>query len=116
MQNADTAASKQHDRIIIGASAAFALGGWMIEWRPLAVFLGIVAFFYFLLSVYVHQRAEQEDEQRQGEIIKSRWHVIEAAEAVIQASDRFCIGMPTELEDAIERLREALAKEGRRAA
>jgi hypothetical protein len=57
----------------------------------------------------------QEDRrQRQGEVLAARGHLVDAAEEVILIADELCVGMPLELRGAIERLRAAVAREGKR--
>jgi hypothetical protein len=113
--NNDTARSRRQDQIVIAVSTAIAVALWIAEWRPLAVFVGLFALAIAAVSSIGRAHAEREEERRQGQILKARGGVIEAAEGVLAVADGYRMGMPPELHQAIERLRTALANEGRAA-
>jgi hypothetical protein len=113
MQRNDLSSSKQTGRIVIGVIAALSLVCWATGWNALAVLLGLFALTIGGFSSVGHSLAEQREERRQDQILKARWHVLDAAEDVIRVADNFRMGMPPEMEDAIERLRAALAREAR---
>jgi hypothetical protein len=101
--------SKQQDRITIGVIVALALACWVLDWRLLAVFLGLFA----LLGGMFSSMADQREERAKGDVLDAKGKVSEAAENVLIVADKLRIGMPPELHAALDRLQNALEKEDR---
>jgi hypothetical protein len=68
-------------------------------------------FFVLIPIAALVEMVRGQKKRHKLQILEARWEVIEASEAVIEAADEFCAGMPPELSDAIEQLRVALANE-----